>query len=174
LNCGTKPGNFVVIGDSAGGNLALALLLAVRDSGLMLPALAILLSPPAEFETEYPSMESNAEFDWIEKRMLMQWADWFCGTSQRSNPLISPLRADLRGLPPIYIQAGRCEILYDSIEAFAEVAQRQGADVVLESWEDMNHVFQMFGQEAPQSAEALKRIGDVINARLPNTKTAVE
>jgi acetyl esterase/lipase len=171
LDCGTKPANLVIAGDSAGGNLALALLLVARDSAMALPSLAVLLSPPADFDTDYPSIEHNAEFDWLDKRMLMQWADWFCGTAERSKPLISPLRADLHGLPPIYIQAGRCEILYDSIKAFADAAQRQGADVVLESWEDMNHIFQMFGDRAPQSAEALRRIGEVIDARFRRAKT---
>ena len=74
---------------------------------------------------------ATEEFDWIEKRMLEQWADWFCDRPNDGIPLVSPLRADLRGLPPIYIQAGRAEILYDSIQAFADRAQKQGADVVL-------------------------------------------
>ena len=166
LDGGSKAEELVVMGDSAGGNLALALLLAARDSRLALPALAVLLSPPTDFETEYASMERNAEFDWIGKEMAMQWADWFCGSAQRCEPLLSPLRADLRELPPIYIQAGQCEILYDSITAFVAAAKEQGAEVTLESWEDMNHDFQMFGMEAPQSAEALRRIGEVIGERV--------
>ena len=98
--------------------------------------------------------------------MLQQWADWFCDAAQRRDPLVSPLRADLSGLPPIYIQAGRAEILYDSIQAFADRAQKQGADVVLETWENMNHVFQMFGLDSPQSAEALQKIAQVIDERV--------
>jgi monoterpene epsilon-lactone hydrolase len=128
--------------------------------------LAVLLSPPTDFVTEYAGMERNAGFDWIDKEMAMRWAEWFCGSAQIHDPLISPLRADLRGLPPIYIQAGRCEILYDSICAFAVAAKQQGAEVVLESWEDMNHVFQMFGEGAEQSREALRRIGEVIGSRV--------
>ena|SRR5208283_39609 len=77
-----------------------------------------------------------------------------------------PVRADLSGLPPIYIQAGRAEILYDSIQAFADHAQKQGADVVPRTWEDMNHVFQLFGFDSPQSAEALRLIGQVIDERV--------
>jgi epsilon-lactone hydrolase len=166
LQTGCAAEKLVVIGDSAGGNLALGLLLAARESGIALPALAILISPPTDFENEHPSFRTNKEFDWITRDMLGGWCDWFCDAAQRRDPLISPLRADLRGLPPIYIQAGRCEILYDSIRAFAERAREQGADVTLESWEDMTHVFQMFGTEAPQSTEALRRIGEVIGSRL--------
>ena len=70
-----------------------------------------------------------------------------------SDPLISPILADLRGLPPIYIQAGRCEVLFDSIQAFMTAPADQGADVTLDAWDDMNHDFQMFGPDAPQSAE---------------------
>jgi epsilon-lactone hydrolase len=163
LENGTDPDSLILAGDSAGGNLALALLLAARDSKLPLPALAVALSPPTDFEID---LIGDWEFDWIETRMLQQWADWFCDGTERWNPLVSPIRADLSGLPPIYIQAGRAEILYDSIQAFADRAQKQGADVVLQVWEDMNHVFQMFGPDSPQSAEALGMIGQVVDERV--------
>jgi acetyl esterase/lipase len=94
------------------------------------------------------------------------WRDWFCDPAQRRDPLVSPLWADLRNLPPIYIQAGSAEILYDSIREFADHGKNQGADVVLESWEDMTHDFQIFGHEVPQSADALRRFGEVIAARV--------
>ena len=159
----TDSETLVVAGDSAGGNLALALLLAARDSNLPLPSLVVALSPPTDFEVDaFP----NQEFDWITKPALVCWRDWFCDSAQRRDPLVSPVRADLRGLPPIYIQAGCCEILYDSIRAFADHARAQGADVTLEGWEDMTHDFQVFGSDLPQSADALRRIGEVIAARV--------
>ncbi|MGA3089296.1 MAG: alpha/beta hydrolase [Terriglobales bacterium] len=160
---GVDSGNLILAGDSAGGNLTLALLLAAREDNLPLPALAVALSPPTDFEAD---LAGKGEFDWIEKRMLAQWADWFCDSAERRNPLVSPLRADLRGLPPIYIQAGRVEILHDSIQSFMGCARKQGADVVLETWEDMNHDFQIFGLDSPQSAAALRRIAQVIDARV--------
>ncbi|MGB7437294.1 MAG: alpha/beta hydrolase [Candidatus Acidiferrum sp.] len=163
LQEGADPDSLILAGDSAGGNLALTLLLAARESKLPLPALVIALSPPTDFELD---PIGDWKFDWIEKRMLEQWADWFCDGAERWNPLVSPARADLSGLPPIYIQAGRAEILYDSIQAFADRAQKQGADVVLQTWEDMNHVFQMFGPDSPQSFEALSMIGRVIDERV--------
>ena len=166
LGTGTDPDSLILAGDSAGGNLALALLLKARDSKLPLPALAIALSPPTNFDLEIVSNE----FDWIDKPALLQWRDWFCDPAQRRDPLVSPLWADLHNLPPIYIQAGSTEILYDSIRAFADHGKNQGADVVLESWEDMTHNFQIFGPEAPQSADALRRIGEVIDARVRGRK----
>jgi epsilon-lactone hydrolase len=165
---GADPDHLIFAGDSAGGNLTLALLLAARESKLPLPALAIALSPPTDFEAEFleTGLGGGGNVDWIDKRMLEQWADWFCDAADRCSPLVSPIRADLGGLPPIYIQAGRAEILYPSIQAFADRALEQGADVILESWEDMTHDFQLFGLDSPPSADALRRIGHVIDARL--------
>jgi epsilon-lactone hydrolase len=173
LNTDVSADNLVVAGDSAGGNLTLALLLSARDHGLPPPALAIALSPATDFVTPVElggraSISANEEFDWIQKDMLVKWADWFCRPDQRQNPLVSPIYADLLGLPPIYIQAGRAEILYDSIQAFADRARSQGADVLLESWPDMNHDFQMFGRITPQSAQAIRRLGEVIHSRTTN------
>ncbi len=167
LEDGTDPDRLILAGDSAGGNLTLALLLSARESKLPLPALAVVLSPPTDFEA---NVTGKGGFDWIEERMLQQWADWFCDSAERRNPLVSPLWADLRGLPPIYIQAGRAEILYASIQAFADRARKQGADVVFDTWEDMPHDFQMFGLDSPPSVEALRRIGQVIDTGVRGRK----
>jgi len=163
LENGADRNQLIVAGDSAGGNLALALLQAVRNARLALPGLAVVLSPPTDFEAQLTGTQDS---DWIEEPMLRQWADWYCDRIERRNPLVSPIHADLQCLPPIYIQAGRAEILYDSIHAFAGFASRQGADVVLDSWDDMNHNFQIFGDDAPQSREALQRIAKVIDTKL--------
>jgi len=172
LATGVDPDHLIFAGDSAGANLTLALLLAARESKLPHPALAIALSPPTDFEMDLkaPDLTDKGAFDWIDTQMLEQWADWFCDSAERNNPLVSPIQADLRGLPPIYIQAGRAEILYPSIQAFADRAQTQRANVVLESWEDMTHDFPMFGLDSPQSAEALQRIGQVIDATVRTQK----
>lgn len=162
LDSGIDPDNVVVAGDSAGGNIALALLLRLRDAKIPLPSLAVALSPATDFTIDAPSDDC----DWIEPRMLKCWAGWFCDSAQNCDPLVSPTLADLRDLPPIYLQAGRCEVLYDSIRAFAEAAKRQGAEVTLEAWDDMNHDFQLFGPDAPQSTQALRRIDEVISGRL--------
>ena len=115
------------------------------------------------------SLRENEGWDWIDPGMLERWADWFCSPVQRRDPLVSPIYADLRGLPSIYMQAGGAEILCDSIQTFADCAQSQGANVVLESWATMNHDFQMFGYYAPQSKKALQRIGEVVEANLPRS-----
>jgi len=167
-----NPANLVIAGDSAGGNLMLASLLALRDSALPMPALAVALSPATDFSEDYPSFFRNAEFDWIEKPMLERWAEWLCREQQRRNPLISPRWADLYGLPPIYIQAGTAELLFDSIKAFANHAKHQGANVVLESWEDMVHDFQLLGPAVPQALTALRRIREVVNSHVQRNRVA--
>jgi acetyl esterase/lipase len=171
LENGSDPDKLIVGGDSAGANLTLALLLAARERRLPLPALAVVLSPPTDFDPpeDFASSETilaNEEFDYIDRKMLVKWAEWFCEAGLRRDPLVSPLHADLRGLPPIYMQAGGAEILFDSIQRFADHARDVGADVTLESWADMNHVFQAFGYDAPQSRQALTRIGEVIAQRV--------
>ncbi len=167
---GCDPDNIVFAGDSAGGHLALTSLRAVRDAKLPSPALAIVLSPATDFEGEYVSTTYNEPFDWINQGMLKQWANWFCTPDQLRDPRVSLLQGNFRGLSAIYMQAGRAEILYDSIQAFADRAQVQGADVTLESWQDMNHDFQIFGPDVPQSAEALQRLGEVMDIRMRGRK----
>jgi len=162
----------VLAGDSAGANLSLALLQQVRERRMRMPAVVILLSPPAKFDLDAAKLNVDERFDWVQKWMLAHWANWFCDAQQRTDPLVSPIYADLRGLPPIYIQDGRVEILHQTIEAFVNVARQQGADVVLDSWDEMNHDFQFFGADAPQSQTALKRIGEVVTSRLRHAATA--
>ena len=162
LEQGVTPGRLVVIGDSASGNLTLALLLALRNSQRPLPKLAICLAPWTDVENSGDSMIKNEPYDWIEKRMAVKWAEWLCRGADPRNPIISPIHADLHGLPPIYIQAGSAEILHDMICTFADKAQEQGGMVMLEVWNNMNHDFQAFGEATPESQEALRRIGQMV------------
>ena len=161
LQQGTDPKKLLVLGDSAGGNLTLALLLYLRDSKLPPPALAICLSPATNFQGSATGVATHSDYDWITLDMGLKWSDWFCPPAERSNPLVSPVCADLTNLPPIYIQAGASEILLPDIQEFVKRAKQQGADVTLEIWPDMNHDFQAFGYDVPQSMEALQRIGEV-------------
>jgi monoterpene epsilon-lactone hydrolase len=175
LQKGVDAKKLVVLGDSAGGNLALALLLTLRNLKLPSPGMAVCLSPATDFQSTAAVAQANAEYDWITAEMALRWSGWFCSPEERSNPLVSPLNANLTGLPPIYIQAGASEILLPGIEEFARRAKQQGADVTLEIWPGMNHDFQAFGYDVPQSMEALQRIGEVVTSRLvgSNSHTAV-
>lgn len=160
---GISPEQLSIGGDSAGGHLTISLLLALRDASLPMPAFAFALSPATEFDAARASMVENEAFDWIDIRMLIRWANWFCQSHARTNPNVSLLRADLRGLPPLYVQAGGSEILIDSILAFVDVAREQGAKLEFDSYPEMNHVFQAFGYDVPQSAEALRKLGYMLH-----------
>jgi epsilon-lactone hydrolase len=162
LSRGIAPEHIVLAGDSAGGNLALTLLLALREAQQPLPRLAVCLCPWTDLESSSRSLKENEPYDWMEQRMVVRWAQWFCQGADPENPLVSPVHADLRGLPPIYIQAGDAELLIDMIRAFADKAKAQGARVSLEVWNHMNHVFQAYGPLTQQSQEALQRIRKVI------------
>ncbi|NIO07072.1 MAG: alpha/beta hydrolase fold domain-containing protein [Deltaproteobacteria bacterium] len=90
-------------------------------------------------------------------------AKWLIGEDSPHNPQISPVHADLRGLPPIYLQAGGREIFIDMIRSFHEKAKAQGVDIEMDVWESMNHVFQAYGDQLPEAVEAMQRIAMVVH-----------
>lgn len=160
---GISPQNLVIAGDSAGGNLTLVLLLALREANLPLPALAVCLAPWTDLTNPGESMTRNAPYDWISKTQADAWAKAYCGNANPQNPLISPVHGDFSNMPPIYIQIGDSEILADMIYTFTDKAKAQGANVRLEVWKDMIHDFQGFGDAFPASQDALRRLGEVVD-----------
>ena len=166
LACGIKAENMVIAGDSAGGGLAVAMLLSLRDAGDPLPAAAILLSPFLDATASGESMRSRASQDpWFHAEGVSLIADYYCEPQQRSDPLVSPIFADVGGLPPLYIQVGDDEILLSDSERFAEKIAAAGGEIDLEIWPEMWHVFQMFVGKMPESGRAIKNIGDFVRAR---------
>ncbi|MEW6777663.1 MAG: alpha/beta hydrolase [Bdellovibrionota bacterium] len=164
LEQGTDPRRIVIAGDSAGGGLTLATLLALRDKKRPLPALACPLSPFVDTGCSGKSFETNAPYDWLVPALGRQWGKWYLSGQDSKNPLASPLFADLSGLPPIYIQAGKAEILIDQIKDFARRAQEQKADCTLEAWTGMTHDFQMFADVGLSEAkEALRKLAERVD-----------
>ncbi len=168
---GSRPEHVVIMGDSAGGNLVLATSLALRDRGITPPKLAICLCPWTDLTNPGNSMMANAPHDWVHKGMADQWATWYRGEIDARDPRISPTYADLHGLLPIYMQAGRAEILYDMIQDFVARALEQGCDLTLDVWDDMNHDFQAYGNTLPQSRQALARIVTMIDTHIPRERS---
>ena len=160
---GINPARLAIAGDSAGGGLALAVLLSLREAREPLPALAILLSPWVDLACQGESMTANAPYDYLTQKLGLQWAKWYVGDGDPGDPLASPLHARLDGLPPIYIQAGGAEILIDQIKAFEMQAKADGARVQLDIWKNMNHDFQAFGNLSPESRQAMAKIGEVFS-----------
>ncbi len=167
LATGLDPQTVVISGDSAGGGLAVAGLIAVRDAGLPLPAAGVCLSPWVDLTLTAPSIDAHAELDPQVDRDFVETAaaDYLAGHDSR-DPLASPVFADLRGLPPLLIHVGGDEALLDDAHRLAAVAAAAGVDVTLECWEGMMHVWHCFGPRMPEAGAALAAIAGWVSDRL--------
>ena len=164
---GADPGRVAVAGDSAGGGLAVATLVALRDSGGPLPAAAVCVSPWVDLGCDAASYEGRATRDPIVTvGDLRRFRDWYLGGADPRLPSASPARADLRGLPPLLVQVGDAEVLLDDASLLAERARAAGVDVTLEVWPDMVHVWHVFAGRVPESTAAVERIGDFLLTHL--------
>jgi epsilon-lactone hydrolase len=158
-----KPGRIVIAGDSAGGGLTLATLLALRDSGAPLPAAAVPISPWTDLEGTGASVETRAAADpMVDKEGLVRMGKMYIGDRDPKNPLASPLYADYKGLPPMLIQVGDAEILLDDATRVAERARADGVRVELEAWPEMFHVWHVFAKILPEGQQAIDRIGEYV------------
>jgi acetyl esterase/lipase len=165
LGQGLQPARCAIGGDSAGGGLTLATLVALRDRGLALPGVGVLLSPWTDLAATGASIKTKAAEDpMVTDAGLRSMADAYLAGTDPRHPLASPLYADLAGLPPLLIQVGSAEILLDDATRVAEKAKAAGAEVALEAWPDMLHVFQAFPTLA-ESGQAIQRIGDFVRSK---------
>jgi acetyl esterase/lipase len=158
LNEGIAADKIVIAGDSAGGGLTLACLVALKDQGKPQPAGAVLLSPWTDLTGSGDSMTTRAELDpMVSADMVGPMAELYSGDTDPADPYISPLFADLSGLAPMLIQVGDHEILLDDSTRLAERAKAQGAVVEIEIYDGAFHVFQSV-PNLPESADALASI----------------
>jgi epsilon-lactone hydrolase len=164
---GLSAGSMAVAGDSAGGGLAVALLVATRDAGEDLPAAAVLMSPTVDLTSSGASMTERAGQDPISTpAMLRQFASDYLAGADPKAPLASPLFAPLAGLPPLLIQVGTADLLLSDSERLAAAAADAGVDVTLEVGEGLPHVYQLL-LGTPEAAEATGQIGKFLRARVP-------
>lgn len=135
-------GRILIAGDSAGGNLAIATVLKLRDLGDSLPAAIIAFSPWLDMEHSGETIETNAATDTLVNRAMLEGlaATYLAGASP-VDPLANPLMADLAGLPPVYLNAGSAEALLSDTTRFADAAVKAGVDVTVSIAEAMQHVF---------------------------------
>ena len=166
LDSGYAPERIAISGDSAGGGLTIAALVAARDAGLPQPMAGIPLSPWVDLEGTGESMDSNAGNDFMVGRgALAMMADLFIGNGSKRDPLAAPLYAELHGLAPLYIQVGGHETLLDDSTRLAARAARAGVEVRLDVFPEMQHVFQAFVGQMPEATEAIGRIGAYLTSR---------
>jgi acetyl esterase/lipase len=158
----------VVAGDSAGGGLALALLLSLHQLGLPQPAAAACLSPWTDLTCSGESYLTNEKVDFmIKKAPALKSAEIYYREADPRAPLVSPLYADPKGLPPLLIQVGSEEVLLSDSTQFAEKARLAGVDVTLENWKGMQHVWQYAASLLPEARQAVNRIGEFIIQHCP-------
>lgn len=171
LEQGTKPENIVIAGDSAGGGLTLATLLAIKQQKHPMPATAICLSPWTDLAATGESVKTEANSDpMIDASQLVHWGKHYAGECDLTDPFVSPLYADLTGFPPLFIQVGFNEVLRDDSVRLHHRAMAAGIAVDLEVWDDMFHVWQFFWPYIKEANDAIKHISQHIHKHLGKAK----
>jgi monoterpene epsilon-lactone hydrolase len=166
LEQGIEPGHIVVAGDSAGGGIAVALLLKARDEGLPMPAAGVLMSPWVDLAMTGASLTTRADVDVRQDPAGTRWcAQLFLAGHDPRDAYASPLYADLTGLPPLYIQAGDWDTLVDDSHRLADAARRAGVDVRLDLFPEMLHAHQIWAGNMPEADDAVARIGEYLRQR---------
>jgi monoterpene epsilon-lactone hydrolase len=167
LHDGIAPSDIAFAGDSAGGGLAIATLVNARDHGLPLPAAALVMSPYVDLTLAGTTMETKRDVDPLLNRELLQprVADYTSG-QDAALALISPVFADLSGLPPLIIQAGTHEVLLDDAVRLARQAATADVEVTLDITPRVPHVFQGYSPILDEAAAALDRAGQLLSAHL--------
>lgn len=166
LDKGFAAENIVISGDSAGGGLSVATMLQLRELGKPLPAAAVLLSPWTDVEGIGNSNNCADPRDPINNIALQYYGKLYCGQDNIRNPLISPIYADLSGLPPILAQVSQSELLFDDTNRLAVRAKAAGVEFTLQSWYGMMHVWQLFDTYVPEARDAIKKIGVFVKQQL--------
>lgn len=169
LDKGYDPNKIILMGDSAGGNLAAALLVALRDKNMPLPKLAVLISPWTSFSNQLPSRIHNYTKDQVlgvkNKRLTPEVLESSYGKGTKvTDPYLSPLYADLSGLPKMLIVAGSDELLVDDAVLFGQHAKKYGVDVKTNIYQGMSHDWTLLLPELPETKAMFKDITKFVNA----------
>jgi monoterpene epsilon-lactone hydrolase len=164
---GAAPHRMAVMGDSAGGGLAFATLLRLRDEGLPMPAAAVALSPWTDLALTGESYRTNARADsMLIAEQAPAIARHYLADADPRHPYASPLYGDPTGLPPSLIQVGSDEMLRDDAVRMADKLRAAGCSVELEIWPRMPHVWQLFARVMPEAREAVAHIGAFVQRQM--------
>lgn len=160
ISSGYEPSNLVIAGDSAGGGLTIATLVSLRDNHFPLPACVVCISPWLNLYSTVEKQNNNND-PILNPQILKMYSEYYTGHSNSTNPLISPIFADLQGLPPMLIQAGTNEILLDEITQFCNKATQAKIEIELDCWQGLFHVFQII-PILPETKLSLEKIANFI------------
>ena len=170
---GNEPATLAyVAGDSAGGNLTLALIASIRDQGLRAPDGAVALCPVTDLTLNSPSMISNIETDEMlgpqfgklrrVPKFLLLWITWFNNRIPPSDPVVSPAFGDLSRLPPVLVHASEAEMLLDDARRYVNKARSHGSPVTLQTWPHVVHVWHIYEDTLPEAREAFEQIHEFL------------
>ena len=160
---GISAQKMVIGGDSAGGGLAVAAMVALRSVGEPLPAAGVCISAWTDMESTGDSHMTNAESDpSVSKERLLKIAKVYLAGKEPTAPLASPIHADLTGLPPLLLQVGSIEVLLDDSTLLKSRAEAAGVSVEMEVWDDMPHVWHHYAPILPEARKAIGRIGEFV------------
>lgn len=155
-----------IAGDSAGGGLTIAVLVALRDAGESMPGCAVPISPWTDMECSGDSITSRAAVDpMVQKEILLEMGGAYLNGADPKDPLASPLNADFRGLPPLLIQVGDAEVLLDDSTRLEDKMKAAGVDVTVEVWDEMVHVWHLFAPMLDKGQEAIDGLGAFVKAK---------
>lgn len=166
LASGFKPENIIIAGESAGGGLTLATLLYLKDKNIPLPKAGVAISPWTDLSCQGQSYKTKNK---VSPAPLNSWhvfAQHYAGEASITNPYISPLFGDLKGLPPLFINAGMDDELFDDGRAFAEKARAAGVDITFRAGEKMLHCYPLLAPMFPEATEAMNEITAFIKKQL--------
>jgi len=167
LEQGIPAGRIAVGGDSAGGGLTMATLLALKNAGDPMPGAAFLMSPWLDLAGKGESLKTRADKDpWFDPANIPEMVRRYCGSRNPKAPLISPLYGELSGLPPVLIQVGDHEILLSDSTRMADRLTEAGVKVELQVWPEMWHVFQYFVGQMPESLRAIRDIASFLSVEM--------
>jgi acetyl esterase/lipase len=167
LESGLSPARLAIAGDSAGGGLTIATLVALRDRKIPLPACAVGISPWTDLSQGGEAYRTRLKRDpMISKDGLDAMAAAYLAGADAKTPLASPLFADLAGLPPLLLQVGTEEALYDDTVGLKQRAEAAGVEVSAESWGGMMHVWHIFHPILSEGRDAIARVGSYLKSRV--------
>ncbi|HEX2960561.1 MAG TPA: alpha/beta hydrolase [Ignavibacteriales bacterium] len=174
LNQGVSHSDVIIVGESAGGGLCLATLLALKEEKIPLPSAAVAISPWTDLKCTGESYRTKNEVSVAPLNSWTVFGKYYCGDNDAAHPLISPLYGDLHGLPPLLLQAGTDDELFDDSVQFVEKAMAAGVDVTFRRGEGMLHCYPFLPAFIPEAKEAMEEVISFIKLHLGKVDSAVK